>query len=343
MALSSNGQTWDILSHVGALLKEGAQSSPLPGFEVEHVYMSGYSQSGVEIATYASAIHPTARMSDGTPIYDGYLVMARAASMTTLDSGAAALPAFEQRPMGPVDVPVVELLTESDVQGFSDPAYTNPGGATVRRDDSDAEDDRYRLYEVPGSAHAPMIPGCSGGGTTFPVGYFIRGAYANVVAWAEDGSAPPTADRIETVRVDVVSELGRDEYGNALGGVRSPWVDVPIARFAPTDTPGPLCGLAGVETPLDPATLGTLYDDADDYLAEFGTSLQETIDAGFLLEADAEEIEADARADVANRLHRRIGTGTTRCSTKEEKIVTTVWPNDDVDVDVVVLCASADD
>jgi hypothetical protein len=301
LALRSNGQAWDILTQLGALLAEGGARSPLPDFDAEHLYMTGYSQSGVEISTYASAIHPLANEPHGSSVYDGYLVMGRAASMTTLDSGKAALPPFEQRPMGPVDVPVVELLTESDVQGFSVPAYTNPGGATVRRDDADADDDHYRLYEIPGAAHAPSIPGCDGGGTTFPNNWFIRAAYANLLAWTEAGTIPPTADRIETDKIDVVSEFARDEYGNARGGVRSPYLDVPISSYAGTDTPGPLCGLAGVETPLDDATLQSLYDDADDYLAQFEASLDATVAARFLLEGDTEAILTDARADAAER------------------------------------------
>ena len=90
-----NDYAWDVLRQVGALTKEGGSQSPLGGVTAEHTYMGGFSQSGVEVATYANAFHGTAAMSDGTPVYDGYLPAGHASSLTPLQSGAAALPSFE--------------------------------------------------------------------------------------------------------------------------------------------------------------------------------------------------------------------------------------------------------
>ena len=75
-------------------------------------------------------------MSDGSAVFDGYLPAAHAASMTPVQPGESALPSFEFVPMGPVDVPVVDIETQSDVEGFvaaipPDFTYTNPGGASA--------------------------------------------------------------------------------------------------------------------------------------------------------------------------------------------------------------------
>jgi hypothetical protein len=90
--LPVNDYAWDILRHVGALTKVGGGESPLRGVTAEHTYMAGFSQSGVEVATFANAVGATAVMSDGAAVYDGYLPAGHAASLTPLQSGAAALP-----------------------------------------------------------------------------------------------------------------------------------------------------------------------------------------------------------------------------------------------------------
>ncbi len=193
VSISSNGLAWDILSQVGGLVREGGPRSPLGDLDIaaDHVYMAGYSQNGIDTATYASTFGELARMSDGSAIYAGYLPLAHSGSVAPLDSGQAGLPAFEILPIGTSDVPVIDVESETDVLGFSDPAYTSASLASVRRDDSDEPGDLYRLYEIPGASHAPTIPGCDHDGTTFPLQFFLRAAYRHLIDWAEAGIVPP--------------------------------------------------------------------------------------------------------------------------------------------------------
>lgn len=296
--LPVNDVAWDVLRQVGGLLKEGRDA--LADLRAEHLYLGGYSQSGLDVATFAGAIGGDTLMADGSPVYDGYLPLAHSGSLTPLQSGDASLPTFEFVPMGPSDAPAVDLETQTDVEGFraavnADLTYTSPGGFTTRRDDSDEPGDRFRLYEVAGAPHAAGIPGCDGPASTFPTDRFARGATALLIAWAEEGEAPPEAERLA-----LASERGRvgvsatDEAGNALGGVRSPYVDVPLVDYDAHADPGALCALSGRETPLPPAELAGRYGDADGYVAEFTEALDAAIEAGFLREAEREEIVADA-------------------------------------------------
>jgi hypothetical protein len=108
--------------------------------------------------------------------------------------------------------------------------------------------------------------------------------------WAEDDVAPPKAPRIELATLDDVSVTENDEHGNALGGVRSPFVDVPLFRYAVHTGPGPFCILSGNETSLGAEVLERLYGDEDGYMEAFTASLDETIDAGFLLQLDRQPI-----------------------------------------------------
>jgi len=236
-------------------------------------------------------------------VFDGYLPAAHSGSVTPVASGTAFLPTFENVGMVPVAVPVIDLESQSDVEGFEAPVfgdvYTSPSGAEVRRDDSDERGDLYRLYEITGAAHAQRSQGCDGDGSSFPTFRFVRAALVNLFRWAEDGVAPPRADRIEAATIGTLSEMKVDGDGNALGGVRSPFVDVPLSRFVVSTTPGPICAFTGDEVPFPPEVLRERYGDVATYMARFEASLDDTIDAGFLLAGDRDDIlraqEARAR------------------------------------------------
>ena len=306
LMIPSNDVEWDIIRHLGGLLREGADAGPLAGASVDHLYLAGYSQSGVDVATFASAFNDLTRLSDGSAVFAGYLPAAHTASMTPLQPGDSTLPSFEFTAIGPVDVPVVDIETQSDVEGFiaeitPDFSYTNPGGASARREDGTAAGDLYRLYELPGAPHVADIEVCDGDGSSYPTDFFLRGAVALLSGWAEDGVVPPTAARLELATDDVVSVAALDVSGNTLGGVRSPFVDVPLVRYEAHSTPGAICALSGNQTALTESQLVDRYGSVDGYLAQFTVSLDSTIDAGFLRRADRSALLELARsmADAA--------------------------------------------
>jgi hypothetical protein len=298
--IPSNDFAWDLLRAIGALVKQGGEHSPLRHLPVRHVYLGGYSQSAVDTATFAMAFGPLTRTADGRPVYDGYFPASHAASLTPIAVGEG-LPLFEYAPMPPVGVPVIEVQPQSDVEGFSFEEFVNPGSASVRREDSDAPEDRFRLYEIAGAPHAGKILGCDGNGSSFPTSAFLRAALHHLFRWAEDNIAPPKAPRIVLKIDDAVAEAAVDRFGNALGGAPSPFLDVPIARYEAHSTPGPVCKLAGREALLPYEVLAGRYGDVQTYLAEFTISLDATIQAGFLLEDDrAAILEAQtAKAEAA--------------------------------------------
>ncbi len=298
----ANDLAWDTLRDVGLLIKAGWPRSPLAHLAVRRVYLGGYSQSAVDIATFAMAFHATARLPDGSSIYDGYFPAAHAASCAAIASGTAWRPPMECVSMRDVDVPVIEVQPQSDVEGFSaqlaSGMFVNPGSASVRRADSDFQRDRYRLYELAGAPHAARLDGCEGPGSSFPTSPFIRAAFRMLVQWAEDGLPPPRAPRISVQGDGPVSVARVDRYGNPLGGVRSPHLDVPLARYEAHSNPGPMCQLQGRETPLPTEELVARYRDASRYLSEFTAALDATIRARYLLPADREQILHDVAAQT---------------------------------------------
>ena len=115
---------------------------------------------------------------------------------------------------------------------------------------------------------------------------FVRAALRLLFRWSEEDITPPMAPRIALRIDDVVAEAKVDRFGNAIGGVPSPFLDAPIACYEAHSTPGPLCMLAGRETPLPYEVLAGRYGDVQTYLAEFTISLDATIQAGYLLDED---------------------------------------------------------
>ena len=302
--LSSNDLAWDVLRQLAELVRQGGDQGPLGDLDVSHLYLAGYSQSAADIATFAMAIGPIARTASGSPLFDGYFPAGSSGSLTPLASGRSRLPRFEAGAIGMVDVPVIQTETQTDVEGFeavlsSGAVHTNSGSANHRRDDSDAPDQRYRLYELAGAPHQNSRPGCDGAGSSFPTSAFVRAALAHLFRWAEGGVTPPRAPRIDLATFDTVSEAAVDQFGNATGGVRSPFVDVPIARFEVHSGPGALCKLVGRETILPRDVLVSRYGDAETFIAQFSAGLDATIAAGFLLELDRGLIldAASAKAD----------------------------------------------
>ena len=293
---------WDILRHVGALLMGPEETNPLGDASAEHLYMAGFSQSGIDTATFALAFNERTRMENGDAIYDGYLPAGHSGSLTPVPAGGEALPKFETKKMSDVAVPVIDLETQSDVEGFEAPisptiTYTSVGSGGLRRP-TRAGDDQYRLYEVAGAPHAGTIPGCDGGGSTFPTAAFLRAALVRLFEWAEEGEAPPEAPRIDP-------RVRRRRLGGGGGRARQrPGRSaVPVPRRAAGPLRGPCDTRRAVSarrraTALAVDVLEDLYGDAATYRQRFTEGLDETISAGFLLPRDRADILAAARAQA---------------------------------------------
>jgi Alpha/beta hydrolase domain len=293
--LTADGATqlWGMLAQTGAAMKMGGAGSPLRGYGVRHVVLTGYSYTGVATATFANYHHRESKLADGRNVFDGYLPMADAQYVR------------------PLDVPVMRLNTQSDYNGF--------GGLNNRR----ADDDRYRHYEVAGAAHvalappadaaippapAPLAPApgqphfsaaeCQAG---FPKGshpndfplYLIQAAmFANMFEWLKTGRAPPRSAFIET-NADGSTLL--DEWGNAKGGVRLPQVSVPIATYGVGSNAA--CLLFGYTDPFPAARSKTLYGDQAGYLAKVQVSIDALLGERLILRSGAERLLAIAGAN----------------------------------------------
>jgi hypothetical protein len=274
-----------ILSQVGALLKSDAPAGPLGDVRVTHLVMGGSSQTGATTLGFIRAAHAGARMPDGGPVFDGYY--------PSLAGGT--------EPVTGGDAAVVHALGEGDIMGGRPLGY--------RRPDGDDPDDRYRLYEIVAASHVPtrghesaaeIFPlladadPASGELSQFPAAMPYMAAIHNLIEWVTEGVAPPRAARIET---DARGEIVRDEYGNACGGVRLSYVDVPFATYI-ASTPGETMfqRMIGLQVPFSKEQLATLYPTHDDYVAKVKASVDGLVRDRWIFPADGDEILAEAEA-----------------------------------------------
>jgi hypothetical protein len=309
VSIPSNDIVWDVLRQLGTVVRAGGARSPLGDLRPQHLYMGGYSQSGVDTATFAQSFHDSTRLRNGSPVYDGYFPAAHAATMTPLQTGSALVTEFEEGSLRPVDVPVVDIETQHDSMGWSREVvpgafYTSQSGASVRRPESNTRSDKYRLFEIAGASHSSGgSANCGGTPSSFPGPMFVRGAMAKLFRWAEHAKAPASAPRIDMEKVDVVSVPRVDDAGNATGGVRSPFVDVPLVHYrVQAGGTGLQCTFSGIEQPLAAEVLASRYGDVDGYMTEFGKRLDATIKRGDLLKSDRAAILESARTKAATLL-----------------------------------------
>lgn len=280
---------FDIYSQVGAAVRAPGGVPVLGQSRARRIIAAGESQSAGLVTTYVNAIQPSAH------VFDGFFVHSRGAGSAQPDGTRAvrgSTTAYRFRPN--LDAPVMVFETETDVG----PVLRY---ATARQPDNR----RLRIWEVAGTAHADayLLGGagaslCPGSEVNKgPQHYVANAGMAALLRWVEDGKAPPRAPRIRTTGEDKTT-IVRDEHGIALGGIRTPSVDVPaeILSGEATVQTAPLCGIFGSTTPFDPATLSSLYPTKDHYVGAFDRALDRAIKNGFVRRADRAEYAAEARA-----------------------------------------------
>jgi hypothetical protein len=85
----------------------------------------------------------------------------------------------------------------------------------------------------------------------------------------------------------------RDDHGNVLGGIRTPYVDAPIAMLSGEGQSSSLfCSLFGTTDLFDKAHLASLYPDHESYVDAVSTSIEDAVAKGHLLAPDGELIKA---------------------------------------------------
>lgn len=314
--------SFDIFSQAARAVRDGGVLGALP---VECLLAAGQSQSAIHLVSYVNAVAP--RIAPEAAC-DGYLIGSRtgfAAPLTGWDGRIRAEGPEGARVRTDGRAPVLTVQTESDVTGVL-------AGVSARQPDSTG----FRWWEIAGAAHADTYvlgAAFSDSGTlppaelarlmaptaeplgipcTEPVNsgpqhhYVAQAAIAHLDLWARGGPPPPSSPLLETDPDDRMRLL-TDDAGIARGGIRTGWVDVPVAALSGLTPPGAsgIGVLFGSTRVFDAAELARRYPAGPgEYAAAFREATMQAVTAGFLLGQDVDEMVAVAVAAYPAQLSR---------------------------------------
>jgi alpha/beta hydrolase family protein len=294
--------SYDIFTQAGEAVREQA-ATVLGGLRPRQVLAVGESQSAGRLVTYINAVHPVA------DVYDGFLVHSR--------GGAGA--ALSQAPLAAVPVPAPTLLRtdlpEPVLQFQTETDLITLGFVAARQPDTS----RIATWEVAGTAHFDyygLVQGATDTGTrpsvsgwfdsmrtptnqpspnftcgvpinTGPQTFVLRAAVATLLQWVARGKAPRSAPRLQTAGTP--AHIVRDADGIALGGIRTPAVDAPVATLSGLGQTGgtQFCNIFGTTVPFTDQQLAARYRTHGHFAAAWAvTTIRASFD-GYIRPVDA--------------------------------------------------------
>jgi alpha/beta hydrolase family protein len=193
-----------------------------------------------------------------------------------------------------------------DFTSFATPIFQlNEEGQGVRQ----ANSSRYVVWEEAGTAHAPQawwnytwemqmrdagtpsVPNAVNMGCSVNKGsvdYSARALLAATQEYLDDGTPVPTPPRIER---NADGTVKRDANGLALGGIRHPFVQVPVSLNQATG-----CPLYGLYRPWTAQKIRSLYPTHAQYVQSVEDWAETERDLDWLIEDDADDVVAKAKA-----------------------------------------------
>jgi hypothetical protein len=300
-------------------LKGDSPDNPIGGYSVHRLFHAGQSQQGGSMVTYASAFH--------FPVNDGYFVHA-ASSARSINFGPSCenpesppFPDCTPRLQGDdrlvrtdLPVPVYHANSEQDIDG-----------RPVARQ---ADTPTFRYYEIAGGSHntvhkdIEIIPaGVLGPDPIFledlcafplnttadgPIfqSFVLNALWNNLQHQVRSGVQPPAGVLMDT---DATGAVLRDEFGNGLGGIRLPEIEVPTATYVPGNAADPslppllqfignlACRLSGSVVHFDSATLDELYPTPGSFIGPRFAQTAQLQGDRFLLARDARTLRKITR------------------------------------------------
>jgi alpha/beta hydrolase family protein len=298
--------SYDIFTEAALKIRANANVM-LDGLEPKRIIATGESQSAFRLVTYIDAVQPLVHA------YDGFMVHSRFASGSALTQAPlpSVVPPSPLAIRDDLKVPVMVVEAEGDVIG------SNLG---ARQPDTA----RFREWEIAGTSHAdsytisvgfgdvgdgkgatqmfafmraPQNTGCTSPVNAGPHHWILDTAFHDLDAWVRTGVAPPMGTPLQVVSTSPVV-LARDAQGNALGGVRTPQVDAPVATLTGINSGSGFCSLFGSTTPFTTARLTALYPTHADFVAKWKAALDSAVTKGFILPADQPELLAAATSST---------------------------------------------
>ena len=315
--------SYDIFSQAGAAVWRQSETI-LGGLTPEILLATGQSQSASRLTTYANALG----LADD--VYNGYLLISRGQSASTLFCPNDVLlenprtcldPATTEAVPGPANAqiradltrPVLIAEAETDVLRYRPATQDDTDVLRIWESAGTAHSDAYTLgigdadtatgdgdialfeaqLAAPSSVYYGIIT-CGLPLNTGPHTYILRSALHGLDHWVRSGVPPASMPKLET-NADLSAFL-MDTNGNVLGGIRTPFVDVPLAKLSGSGQEGDsFCGLFGTTLGFTPEELQALYPTTQDFVAKWNDATDAAVATGAILAVDAENIKAAAK------------------------------------------------
>ena len=299
LKIADDSARFAILAEAGALLRGAEGPLGKPGLLDQagklkgllQLFLVGWGQSACVGTQFINdGHHAKARRADGRPIFTGYLL-----------GGCTEGPQIKV----PGDAPVIAIATESDFR----PGMAEKTRKLRQPDGNKPGENRSRWYEIAGAAQAswqdqphlalslhqaglvPAAPACAKPPSQLPGrDDFLRGALFDLDLWTRMGIPAPAGRQFE---LNADGTLKRDEHGNAEGGVRPHWVEVPTAMATASGEGKGICAELLTEKPLPKG----LYKSKDEYALQVANHLDQLVADHVLVydDAKAELDQAKAR------------------------------------------------
>jgi hypothetical protein len=274
--------SYDIMSQAAKAVR--ADPKVIGGMTVKKVIFAGESQSAIRGGAYINAVHPLSGN-----IYDAALLTNWGPVMRT-----------------DLTIPVIKILTETE---FASSSGTNE---TMNLQ---ADTPKYKTWFVPGATHSnltSLLPRATQYVRDFngriisdtcatpqnsrlPLAYSYNAAIVALVNYLDSEAAIPTSPSVPITPDPRLPTVLRDQDGIALGGIRYPDVDVPVALNSGIA----VCNsLGGTHVPFTKSRLDVLYPTHASYVSKVTASATKLVSAGFMLQADANDVIANAQSSI---------------------------------------------
>lgn len=293
LSIPGDSLSYDIFTQAARAVAPGrsGEVDPMAGLDVRKLVAIGASQSGYRLVSYINGIQPGERLFD--------------ALMPLVFSGRSA-PWQDASPDKPfaLSAPQTRLRDDLSAKLFGLNSETEATAyAAVRQPDTD----RFRYWEIAGASHggtgqqARIRRIADRDGVSMADGVpplhisdvlwvpSCDAAIRHVHRWINGGAAPPVQPKIAFEQ----GSIARDRHGNALGGVRLPELDVPVARYLGSSEASPWLGQS---FPFTAAELKALYPTRQAYVAQVTAAARRAAAAGVILPYRVAQYIAQAEA-----------------------------------------------
>ena len=303
--IPSDDYSFDIFSQAAEAVGPNRNENdvdPMGGLGVERVIAQGASQSAGRLATFINAIAPI-----HNPI-DAYILQIYFGRGTPLEVGDELVNINTPQSGDPMerlkgtnllrdDLGVPIFVINSELEAIA--------CVEVRQPDTDT----FRYWEVAGTSHtsiqgravrqalldrdklvsskvSPQI-------NAIPINPVYDAVFHHTQHWLTKGALPPLAPKIEFEGTPPMPV--RSEIGIAVGGIRLPQAEVPLAKNSAIPLSNDIFALLGGScAPFSREQIMTLHGNKETFLSKFSSATDLAISAGALLPRNKKELLIEA-------------------------------------------------